>query len=162
MKLIVAMDKNGGIGYNGQLPWNCPEDMKHFRETTVGNTVVMGYKTYLSLKKKPLKNRCCVVYDPYPSSDQYSTEDFIFTDNIKSIQMGAQISKNFRKETYVIGGAKIYNIFMAYRIIDELIVTHINEEHMCDTFFHVPENWTVNSEKVLSERATVKYYSKRS
>lgn len=160
MKLIVAMDKYGGIGYNGHLPWNCPEDMKHFRETTISNTVVMGYRTYISLKGKPLKDRCCVVYDPYPASDQWPTEGFIFTDNIRSIQIGAQISKNFGKETYVIGGVKTYNIFIAYRLIDELIVTHINEKHMCDTFFEVPEGWKVTKEKILSERATVRHYIK--
>lgn len=161
MKLIVAMDKNGGIGYNGQLPWNCPEDMKHFRETTIGNTVIMGYRTYLSLNKKPLKDRFCVVYDS-DFTEPCQQNGFIFTDSIKNVDMASKISKNFGRESYVIGGAKTYNIFMIYGLISELIVTHIHSEHICDTFFDIPKGWEVTEEEFLSERATVKRYAKSS
>ena len=54
---IVAVDNNWGIGYNGELLEHIPEDMKHFRELTEDNIVIMGRKTWDSLPTKPLPNR---------------------------------------------------------------------------------------------------------
>ena len=54
IKLIVCCDSNYGIGYENTLPWNVPEDMKIFREKTIGNKsncVIMGKKTYQSIPK---------------------------------------------------------------------------------------------------------------
>src|ERR1700704_1785859 len=69
---IVAVDRNGAIGKGGKLPWHYSADMKFFRETTTGNACVMGYKTWLTLKK-PLKDRLNIVLtrqsqiEPQPS-----------------------------------------------------------------------------------------------
>lgn len=56
ISLVVAMDENGLIGRDGQLPWRLPEDLKHFRRLTLGKTVLMGRKTWQSLGK-PLEGR---------------------------------------------------------------------------------------------------------
>ena len=63
MNIILACDKNYGIGINNQLPWNLKHDMIHFKKTTVGkknNIVIMGKNTYLSLKNA-LSNRTNIV-----------------------------------------------------------------------------------------------------
>lgn len=52
MKVIVAVDLNWGIGYGGKLLQSIPEDMKFFKEKTVGNVVVMGRETFKSLPGK--------------------------------------------------------------------------------------------------------------
>ena len=62
MNLIVAVDKNWGIGYQNKLLNSIPEDMKYFRETTTGKVVVMGRKTLESFPNGlPLKNRTNIV-----------------------------------------------------------------------------------------------------
>src|ERR1700704_4329282 len=62
---IVAVDENLAIGKGGRLPWHYPADMKFFKQETVGNAVVMGRRTWLTLKG-PLKDRQNIVL----SSDQ--------------------------------------------------------------------------------------------
>ena len=64
--LILAMDKNGGIGKNSSLPWpHHKEDMKQFRDKTIGegnNCVIMGYNTYISIGNKPLSKGIIMCY----------------------------------------------------------------------------------------------------
>src|SRR5437764_13268289 len=57
---IVAVDRDGAIGKRGRLPWHYSADLKFFKEQTTGNACVMGYKTWLTLRK-PLPNRLNVV-----------------------------------------------------------------------------------------------------
>ncbi len=59
LSLVVAYARNGVIGRDGDLPWQLPSDMQHFRELTIGGTVVMGRKTYASIPEKfrPLPGR---------------------------------------------------------------------------------------------------------
>lgn len=59
--IIVAADINNGIGKNGKLPWNIPDDLRIFRTITTNSTVIMGRKTWESLPVKPLKNRHNIV-----------------------------------------------------------------------------------------------------
>lgn len=58
---IVAVDTSWGIGFNGELLEHIPEDLKHFKELTTGNTVIMGRKTWDSLPQKPLPERCNII-----------------------------------------------------------------------------------------------------
>ena len=57
LKLIYARSRNGVIGREGQLPWHLPADLAHFKQTTLGQAVVMGRKTWESLPKRPLPGR---------------------------------------------------------------------------------------------------------
>ena len=64
INLIAAcLDKNMGIGFKGKLPWNIPEDLKYFFETTNRNIVVMGHNTWKSIpeKHRPLVNRFNII-----------------------------------------------------------------------------------------------------
>lgn len=65
---ILAMDEVCGIGKNGALPWHIPEDMKHFRDLTMGKVVIMGSRTYESLPAqfRPLPGRTNLVLSKYP------------------------------------------------------------------------------------------------
>ena len=60
-ELVVAMDVDGCIGSNNTIPWSLPEDLKHFKELTENNIVIMGRKTFESLPNGPLKNRMNIV-----------------------------------------------------------------------------------------------------
>jgi dihydrofolate reductase len=59
--IIVSADANGLIGKEGKLPWRIPEELKFFKETTMGSPVIMGRKTWESLPKKPLPGRHNIV-----------------------------------------------------------------------------------------------------
>lgn len=58
--IIAAVAENGAIGRAGTLPWHLPQDLKHFREVTMGHAVVMGRRTFLSIGK-PLEGRLNIV-----------------------------------------------------------------------------------------------------
>ena len=70
---IVAVDKNWGIGFEGQLLERLPPDMKYFKEITSNNAVVMGRKTWDSLPLKPLPNRLNLIITKNPIGKPIST-----------------------------------------------------------------------------------------
>jgi dihydrofolate reductase len=74
--IVVAYGANRGIGYRGRLPWRLPSDMRHFRELTIGGTVLMGRKTYESLPDayRPLPQRRNVVLSANPDFEQRALE----------------------------------------------------------------------------------------
>lgn len=156
MKIIVAVDKNNGIGFENQLPWKCKEDMAHFRMTTSGHVVVMGYNTWQSVGA--LKNRINIVYNPKAIESEF-LEDCYLINNIIDVRITSALLELYgSKDTFIIGGAKTYERFLNSQFVDEIILTRINEEHKCDTFFYIPNGWEIQKTIKLSERATVEYY----
>lgn len=116
--IIAAMDKKGLIGAGDRLPWHLPSDLRFFRDTTLGQTVVMGSKTYASLGR-PLPNRKNIVLS---RSGEYTVKDVI--------AMAAS------ENVFIIGGAEIYKIFIPFA--DQIIITHINAEFQGDVYFPMP------------------------
>ena len=121
MKLIVACDPKGGIGYQNKLPWSKIEgDLPRFKELTTGKTVVMGRNTWDSLPKKPLPNRNNVIVTSLPFARL--PENTTTLTNIDSID----------KDAWIIGGAKLINSSWDY--VDEIHLTRTFTEYTCDTF----------------------------
>ena len=104
MKIIVAADKNWGIGVNNNLLVSIPADMKFFRETTTGNVVVMGRKTLESFPNGlPLKNRVNVVLT---KDVNYQVKGAIIVHSMDELK---EALKEYDSDNvYVIGGATIY------------------------------------------------------
>jgi dihydrofolate reductase len=118
MKLIVAFDPKGGIGYNGGLPWTSLQgDLPRFKELTTGKIVLMGKNTWNSLPKKPLPNRTNWVMSSTP------------IDGVKNPDNDL-IAKD--KEVWLIGGAKMIHSYWEY--IDEIHASRTFSEYTCDTF----------------------------
>jgi dihydrofolate reductase len=153
MKLIVAIDVNGGIGKGGTLPWNLKEDMSFFKEMTSGGIVIMGRSCFESIPKKfrPLPNRLNVVLTrfskaQYPGCLVYNSIFDVLTDDYL-------MSKG---NIWVIGGAQIYESFI--NIVDELYVTHVKGNFDCDTFFpSISENWIGEPIKEIEGGTIFKY-----
>ncbi len=129
--IIVAMDKNRVIGKDGKIPWHLPNDLKHFRELTMGHVIIMGRKTFESIGK-PLPGRVNVVltrqknYAPQGVVVHHSLEDAlsVFADSPK---------------VFIIGGAEIYR--EALPLMDKLYVTEINAViWQGDTYFPEIDN----------------------
>lgn len=131
--LIAAVSKNGVIGNNGDLIYKDPEDLKHFKEVTMGHAVYMGRKTYESIPGD-LKGRNCFVFtrgEKPPYSNKFLTvSDYItYTSNFEN--KFPDIYKKRRE--FIIGGGEIYRQLMP--LADELIISEFNTIEEGDTYF---------------------------
>lgn len=144
INLIVAHGSNNEIGYNNQLLWSLPTDLKRFKEITTGHTVVMGRKTFQSIGR-PLPNRENIVL----SKGNFKAEGVKVIDSIEPILKWAT-----DREIYIIGGETIYKAFLPYA--DRLFITMVEGYFKADTYFpsyfHLLGNYkTVDYEHLKSD-----------
>ena len=115
-EMIVAMNEDGVIGItdaSGQqkIPWHLPEDLRHFKEKTKGNIVVMGRKTFDSLPNGPLPDRLHLVLTRTPTSSTYQSVIYVSLDDCYDLLSKLRIvSPN--KKVFICGGADIYRMFL--------------------------------------------------
>lgn len=128
--LIAAVAENGVVGINNQLPWpKISEDFQRFKSLTVGNSVVMGRKTFESIyeiTKKSLVKRENIVL---------TRSNNTFPDGVKvmkSIDDVLNYSENVEK-MFIIGGEEIYKQFLPYA--NKMEITRINRDYQGDAFF---------------------------
>jgi dihydrofolate reductase len=122
--LVVAMDRERGIGVQNRLPWHLPEDLAHFKRVTSGHAIIMGRKTFDSIGR-PLPNRRNVVI----------TRDAAWRrDGVEAVgSLPEALALAGGGEAYVIGGAEIFRL--ALSAASRMIVTEIDARFDCDTFF---------------------------
>lgn len=125
LSLIVATDKENGIGKNNQLLWHLPNDLKFFKKVTSGHSVIMGRKTFDSMGK-PLPNRRNIVISRQADLKIQGAEVF---DNLGN---AINACKN-EDEYFVIGGGEIYR--QALASTDHIYITKVNANFNADTFF---------------------------
>src|SRR5947209_14024179 len=114
---IVAVDRDGAIGKGGQLPWHYAADMKFFKEQTTGSACVMGYKTWLTLKR-PLPNRLNVVLTR--RTDAEPRESVVRLRDKESV---LSLKDYLKCDLYVIGGAQVFSAFLEE--IERWVVTEV-------------------------------------
>ncbi|GIV27622.1 MAG: dihydrofolate reductase [Bacteroidia bacterium] len=128
MIAIVATDLNNGIGNNNQLLCHLPDDLKRFKQLTIGHVVVMGRKTFESIGK-PLPNRTNIVLT---SSTNFKHPDIIMYNDYEKLLK--EIPQKFSdKKIFIIGGGQIYQLFYSY--INEIQRTLIHHSFSADAFF---------------------------
>ena len=126
LSLIAIVARNGAIGRGNALLWRLPEDLKHFKRTTLGSPVVMGRKTWDSIGR-PLPGRRNIVITRDPQWQASGAERAGSLDE-------AMAMTNDAAKLYVIGGAQIYA--QALPIADELVLTEVDADAGdADTFF---------------------------
>ena len=128
ISLIVATSQNMVIGNNGDLPWHIHGDMKRFKELTMGHSVIMGRRTWLSLPKRPLHGRRNIVL----------THDTDFQpDGAEVAHSVPELLKMIRHddEPFVIGGATVYRELLPF--VNRLYVTWVYKDFEGDTTFPV-------------------------
>ena len=129
MNLIVAVDKNWAIGKENKLLVSIPQDMKFFRETTIGKVVVMGRKTLESFPGgQPLKQRTNIVLT---TDKSYSVKDAIVVHTMDELL--EELKKYNDEDIYVIGGESIYRQMLPHCNLAH--VTKINHAYEADTYF---------------------------
>ncbi|MBA3571387.1 MAG: dihydrofolate reductase [Pyrinomonadaceae bacterium] len=152
---IVAVDRQGAIGKGGKLPWHYSADMRFFRETTTGNACVMGYNTWLTLKK-PLKDRLNIVLS---RQSQIEPQDFLVV--LRDLNSVLSLKNYLRCDLFVMGGEQVYRSSLPY--IDKWIVTEVPlTVEGADAF--VPENYLEGFRETktqqLDEGLTVRFYER--
>ena len=148
VSLIVAMDKNRGIGKNNDLMWHLPNDMRFFKETTAHHIVVMGRKNYDSIPEKyrPLPNRRNVILT---RNSNFKAED---CDVFNSLDDALGAYKHDSEKTiFIIGGGQIYTLALAHEVVDEMFITHIDGDYDADTFFPEFDESKWSKELVLKQ-----------
>lgn len=132
ISLIVAMDQDRGIGKNNDLMWHLPSDMRFFKETTLGQIVVMGRKNYESIPEK---------YRPLPKRENVvlTRNESYVADDCNVFHSLEECLKHYKSEeertVFIIGGGEIYRQALGMKIIDEMYISHINHSYGADTFF---------------------------
>lgn len=141
MKLIIAADPNGGIGYQNKLPWiNIQGDLARFKQLTDGQLVIMGRNTWESLPIKPLPNRKNVVITSTLLNP--ITKNVLVTPFINAIN----------DDAWIIGGAKLVN--SNWDKITEVHLTKTFNEYTCDAFIdltNLETNFTCKHEDVFND-----------
>ncbi len=152
--LIVAMDKERGIGKNNDLMWHLPADMKFFKETTSGQVVIMGRKNYDSIPERfrPLPNR----------------ENAVLTRNTDFAAEGCEVFhslrdclEHYKNETertvFIIGGGQIYAEALAFDAVEEMYITHVDKVYGAETFFPEIDAAKWKSEELFSQEKDEKH-----
>ena len=152
VNIIVAYCKNNGIGKDNALLWNIKEDMAKFKSLTTGkhnNAIIMGRKTFESLKNvNGLPNRDNLILSKSLNVDKRNAKNCVKT--FKTLQGLEDFvkSKNY-DEVWIIGGEEIYKLFLTNHSekntifnINEIIITYIEKEFDCDSFFPNLEEYT--------------------
>lgn len=154
MNLIVAVDKNWGIGKDNNLLVHLKGDMKFFREKTLGKVVVMGRSTLESFPKgEPLKDRINIVIT---HRDDFIKDGVTVVHNMD--ELAEEINKYNPDDVMVIGGASVYNELMTS--CDRLFVTKIDKEFDADTFIKNADEllqFKVYKKSEIQEENGIKY-----
>jgi len=138
--VIVAMTSKYGIGYKGNIPWHCPEELKIFKDKTKGSILIMGSKTLESLPKLYDIFIICLTKKPPINYNNDCIRLVSLEKALEYIQL-----HHSHKKVFIAGGSMLYNhIFNNYsRLINKLHISIMNESVQCDTFIDLHlDNWT--------------------
>jgi len=123
--IIAAIANNNALGKNNQLIWHLPADLKRFKTTTSGHHIIMGRKTFESLKKA-LPNRTNIIIT---KSKNYTAKNCIVVNSLHQALLAAKDDL----KPYILGGAQIFN--QAIKFADKLDITFVHHEFEADVFF---------------------------
>ncbi len=127
ISLLLAMNRNHVIGSNNDLPWHLPDDLRYFKEKTMGNTIIMGRKTFTSIGRALPKRRNVVI----------TRSDIEFPEGVEVIHDFETVKKwnddHPEEEFFIIGGGEVFK--QALPIADHLYITWINEDFSGDVYF---------------------------
>lgn len=127
MKIILAVDKDFGIGKDNELLFHFKKDLKHFKDTTLNSTIIMGRKTYESMGGALPKRENLVL----TRNKDYRIDDGIVFNDVDDLLKYVKTKKG---NVFVIGGAQIVDMLLPF--CNEAIITKIDDKKKADTFLH--------------------------
>lgn len=149
---IAAVAENNGIGKNNRLLWRLPEDMRFFKETTLGHPVVTGRKNYESIPEK---------FRPLPGR-----KNIVITRQKNYHAPGAQVFGSLNEaldafddeeKVYIIGGGEIYRCAHENNLLDELLITKVKAHPEADTFYPEIDESEWKEELIFSQSINDKH-----
>lgn len=162
--IIVAVSDNFAIGLNGKMPWHNSDDLKFFKNTTMGYPIVMGRKTYESLGR-PLPGRLNIVVTKNQLFDKDQNIVILndlkdLTSQINKLKENDEFSKQYSfDKCFIIGGGSVYQ--QSIDIADEIIMSRINGTYEADTFFpKLDDQWILTETKDF-ETFKVEFYKRK-
>ena len=145
VSLIVAVSENGVIGKNNDLIWHLPNDMRYFKEKTLGHHVIMGRKNFESIphKFRPLKGRVNIIVT---RQKEYIANECIVVNSLKEALTIAK--SNGDQEPFIIGGGEIYKLALEENLVDKIYLTRIHTDFEGDTFFpKLSTDWYIETQE---------------
>lgn len=162
--IVVAADRAGGIGKNGQLPWHLPGDMAYFKRLTLEppsaglrNAVIMGRKTWQSIPSKfrPLGGRINVVITSDSTLDL--PESVARVDSFAAA-IASVMDVNSLGSVFVIGGAQVYRQALEHPDLEFVYLTRVHATFDCDaTFGPIPEHFELISRSETQSDGDIVY-----
>lgn len=143
--MVASVGENNELGRDGDLCWHLPEDLRHFKELTMGGAVIMGRATWDSLPKKPLPGRTNIVITRNP--------DFNADGAIRAESIERAIELAGKSEIFIIGGESIYRQALPYATKLELTRIFASDPEADKFFPEISETeWKItdSSEKIQS------------
>ncbi|MCS6905310.1 MAG: dihydrofolate reductase [Bacteroidia bacterium] len=131
--IIAAVAQNGVIGSKNRLPWHLPNDLKYFKQKTLHHTVIMGRLSFESLGK-PLPLRRNIILTTQKNFVALGCEIAHSLDDI------FKLTQDEKQEIFILGGAKVYQLFLKLPQTQNLYITHVLASVEGDVFFP-PINW---------------------
>lgn len=156
---IWAEAQNHVIGYQQQLPWHIPEEMHHFKTTTMHHSVLMGRKTFASIPSQKLTHRHLYVLTHHLTNHTSNNDvTFLATNNLAKLLN--QFRSNHNKHLFIAGGASIYRLLWSE--CEQLIVSLIKGSFPGDTFFPSVD-WSLFEAIQTTTHAlfTITYYNRK-
>jgi dihydrofolate reductase len=126
LALVVAIGNDGAIGKDGRVPWRIPEDLRHFKNVTIGHAIIMGRKTWDELGR-PLPGRRNLVVSRNPALRLEGAEVFASLDD------AIKAARTTDDEPRIIGGAIVYA--EALPMCTRMFLTEVRRDAEADTFF---------------------------
>jgi len=160
--IIVSVDENWLIGRtDGSMPWHIPEELKWFKQITMGSSIITGRKTWESLPNKPLPGRYNIVVSRSLPCQEFENHAFVPSIEL-ALGLGWVKSKNWPQSydsIFIIGGAEIYKYVLEKNMIDEILVSKVKGKYEGDIYFpKIDESqWTCMVFKKFDGFEVVKY-----
>lgn len=156
LSILVAMARNRVIGRNNKLPWHLPADLKHFKFLTMGQTIVMGRKTYESIGK-PLPGRSNIIITRQAG---YAVPGAIVVTSIDDALLLCEETSSINGENFIIGGETLYR--QTLKICQRMYITEIQRDFEGDVFFPEfdPDEWeeTQRDKQISENDANLEYH----
>jgi dihydrofolate reductase len=151
VSIVVAVSENGVIGVDNKLPWRIPEDLARFKKITMGNTLLMGRKTFESIGRA-LPGRTSLVLT---RDREYSPPEGVLVAH----EIEEAMEKAPGPEIFVVGGAEIYGQLLPRT--DRIYLTRVRGYYEGDTYFRGLDQsqWTL-SQSTPSEGCTFEVYER--
>lgn len=155
VSLLLAMDKNRGIGFENKLPWHLPRDMKFFKEKTTGHFMVMGRKTFDSLGK-PLPNRTSIIITRQKEY-QSGYENVVVVHSLEEALTYCASKK--QEEVFIVGGGEIFKQTLEKKLANKIYLTEVYGDFEADVFFPEirMEEWLLVSKEEFKADEKNKY-----